>query len=71
LTEIVWWVLKVMTESPRAPDIVDDGTTDVLAEDEIVHVPAAGAELAEATGHSGEPGFIADVPDWDKEDPLP
>ena len=60
-----------MTEQPQAPDIVDDGATDVLAEDEVVHVPPGGAELAEATGHGGEPGFIADLTDWDKEDPLP
>jgi len=59
-----------MTDIPQPPDVVDDGTTDVLAEEEVVHVPPAGAELVEATEHSGEPGFIADVPEWDKEDPL-
>jgi hypothetical protein len=59
-----------MTDTPQAPDIVDDGTSDVLAEDEVVHVPPAGAELVEATEHGGESSFIADVPDWDEEDPL-
>lgn len=60
-----------MTENPQTPDIVDDGATDVLAPDEVVHVPPAGAELAEAAEHAGEPVFIADLPDWDAHDPLP
>jgi hypothetical protein len=53
-----------MTETPY-------NESDVLAEDEIVHVPPAAAELAESIEHSGESGFIAEVPDWDAEDPLP
>jgi hypothetical protein len=53
-----------MTETPYA-------ATDVLAEDEIVHVPPAAAELAESIEHTGESSFIAEVPDWDAEDPLP
>jgi hypothetical protein len=57
--------------APLAPDLVDDGSSDVLAEDDIVHIPPAGAELAETLEHSGDSGFIADVPDWDNEDPLP
>jgi hypothetical protein len=52
-----------MTETP-AP------ASDVLPEDEVVHVPPAAAELAESIEHNGEPGFIADIPDWDAEDPL-
>jgi hypothetical protein len=57
-----------MTEQTQATDVVDDGTSDVLAEDEVVHVPPAAAELAESIEHAGEPGFIADIDDWD--DPL-
>ena len=60
-----------MTQTPHTPDIVDDGTTDVLTIDEVVHVTPAAAELAESIEHSGNSGFIADVPDWDAEDPLP
>ncbi len=61
-----------MTETPRAPDIVDNGTSDVLGEDEVVHVPPPAAELAESIEHTGDAGgFIADIPDWDNEDPLP
>jgi hypothetical protein len=51
--------------------MVDDGETDVLTVDEVVHVTPAAAELAESIEHSGNSGFIADVPDWDAEDPLP
>jgi len=53
-----------MTDDTRAPDVVDDGASDVLAEDEVVHVPLGAEELAE----SAEPGstFLPDVPDWDE-----
>lgn len=55
----------------NAPDIVDDGVSDVLAEDEVVHVAPGGAELAESIEHSHEASdFIADVPAWDEEDPV-
>lgn len=60
-----------MTQVPDAPDITGDGETDVLTVDEAVHVTPAAAELAESIEHTGESGFIADVPDWDAEDPLP
>lgn len=53
------------------PDSAADGASDVMAEDEIVHVPAAAAELAESIEHKGDSAFIADISDWDKEDPLP
>ncbi len=56
-----------MTEPVEAPDIVDHGVSDVLTEDEIVHVPPAAADLAESIDHP-ESGFIADVPDWDAPD---
>ncbi|MGE5829115.1 MAG: hypothetical protein ACM30G_12265 [Micromonosporaceae bacterium] len=55
----------------REPDTVADGASDVMAEDESVHVPAAAAELAESIEHKGESAFIADISDWDQEDPLP
>jgi hypothetical protein len=56
-----------MTRTEEHGYVVDDGATDVLAE-EIVHVPAGVAELVEAVQHHGET-FVADVPDWDKPDP--
>jgi hypothetical protein len=53
-----------MTDDTQPPDVVDDETTDVLAEDEVVHVPPAVEDLAD----SQEPGstFLPDVPDWDE-----
>jgi CDP-glycerol glycerophosphotransferase len=51
-------------------DVVDHGVTDVLAEDEVVHVPPAAAELAEALEHEHSSTFVAEVPEWDAEDPL-
>jgi hypothetical protein len=61
-----------MTDTPDAPDIVDDGASDVMAEGEVVHVSAGDAELAEAIEHSHDAGsFIADVPAWNETDPLP
>ena len=59
-----------MTEHFVAPDVVDDGVSDVLTEDEIVHVPPAAAELAESLEHDGTT-FVADVPHWDEPDPQP
>jgi hypothetical protein len=59
-----------MTYYIDAPDVVDHGVSDVLLEDEVVHVPAAVAELAESLEHNGST-FVADVPDWDEPDPLP
>ncbi len=58
-----------MTQHFESPDIIDDGATDVLAEDEIVHVPPAAAELAESLQHHHDSTFVADVPDWDEPDP--
>jgi CDP-glycerol glycerophosphotransferase len=52
-------------------DVIDDGISDVLAEDEVVHVPPAAAELAEALEHERISSFVTDVPEWDTEDPLP
>ena len=59
-----------MTESVLPADVIDDVVSDVLAEDEVVHVPAAAAELAESLAHHGET-FVADVPDWDEPDSPP
>ena len=60
-----------MTETPEPPDIVDDGASDVMAQDEVVHVPASGAELAESVEHTHDAGgFISDVAAWDEQDPL-
>jgi hypothetical protein len=46
-----------------------EGASDVLAEDEVVHVPAATEELAE----SAAPGstYLPDVPHWDDENTDP
>jgi hypothetical protein len=60
-----------MTEPLSPVDVVDDGVTDILTDDEVVHVQPSNAELAEATEHRGEAGFITDVTGWDTEDPLP
>jgi len=56
-----------MTLEHEPPDVIDDGVSDVLAEDDVVHVPPAAAELAESLEHAGET-FIEDVPDWDAHD---
>jgi hypothetical protein len=56
-----------MTEPTAAPDIVDDGVSDVLNEDEVVHTPPGVAALAEEPQHAGET-FITDVPHWDEPD---
>jgi hypothetical protein len=56
-----------MTESAQPVDVIDDGVSDVLAEDDVVHVPPAVAELAESIEHHGET-FVTDVPDWDEPD---
>jgi hypothetical protein len=58
------------SEEFPAPDIVDDGVSDVMSEDEVVHVPPAAAELAESIEHHDDPTFVADIPDWDEPDPL-
>jgi glycosyltransferase involved in cell wall biosynthesis len=52
-------------------DVVDEGVTDVLTEDEVVQVSPAAAELAQTLEHESIPTYPADVPDWDEEDPLP
>lgn len=56
-----------MTLENEPPDVIDDGVSDVLTEDDVVHVPVAAAELAESLDHPGAT-FIDDVPDWDAPD---
>jgi hypothetical protein len=55
-----------MTDETRPPDMVDDGASDVLAEDEVVHVPPATEELAEASAPGST--YLPEVPHWDEED---
>jgi hypothetical protein len=54
-----------MTDETRPTDMVDDGASDVLAEDEVVHVPPATEELAESTEPAST--YLPDVPHWDDE----
>ena len=56
-----------MTEPTEAADIVDHGVSDVLNEDEIVHVPEGVVDLAEQSEMHGA-AFISDVPNWDAPD---
>jgi hypothetical protein len=58
-----------MTDDIHAPDVIDDGVTDVLAEDEVVHVPPGTEELAESLEHDGST-FLPEVSDWDEPDPV-
>jgi hypothetical protein len=57
-----------MTDDPNGADqpadVIDDETTDVLTEDEVVHVPPATEDLAESQ-HPGST-FLPDVPGWDE-----
>lgn len=49
------------------PDVVDDVATDVLHEDEIVHVPPAVEQLVESQEmHST---YAPDVPHWEPGEP--
>jgi hypothetical protein len=57
-----------MTEPFDTPDVVDDGASDVLAQDDVVHVPPAAAEMAESMEHHHDATFVADIPDWDEPD---
>jgi hypothetical protein len=53
-----------MTKLLDLPDVVGDGASDVLDEDQLVHVPQAAVELAHSLEHRHDPTFVADVPDW-------
>jgi hypothetical protein len=59
-----------MTDETQPPDVVDDKASDVLAEDEVVHVPPATEELAESLEQGSS--YLPDVPHWDEpDDSLP
>ena len=58
-----------MTLPPDSPpDVIDDQTTDVLNEDEIVHVPPAVEQLVESIQQE-HTTFAPDVPQWDPDEP--
>lgn len=57
-----------MTEPTAIPGVIDHGTSDVLAEEDIVHVPAGAEELAESLQEPPST-FVPDVPHWDEPDP--
>lgn len=55
-----------MTDETQPPDVIDDKASDVLAEDEVVHVPPATEELAESLEQGSS--YLPDVPHWDEPD---
>jgi hypothetical protein len=55
-----------MDEENQPTDVVDDGASDVMAEEDVVHVPVGAEELADS--HESASTFLPDVPDWDKPD---
>jgi hypothetical protein len=57
---------ELVAAAAEADDIVDDGVSDVLA-DEQVQVPEAVMEQAQSLDFEGET-FVADIPDWDAPD---
>jgi hypothetical protein len=48
------------------PQLESTETTDVFAEDDVVHVPAGVEELADSQEHAST--FLPDVPNWDEPD---
>jgi hypothetical protein len=52
-----------VTDENAVPGVIDDGQADVLAEDEVVHVPEGVKELAESHEHTSS--FVPEVEDWD------
>jgi hypothetical protein len=58
-----------MTEPPDAPpDVIDDQASDVMNEDEIVHVPPAVEQLVESIQQE-HTTFAPEVPQWDPGEP--
>jgi hypothetical protein len=58
-----------VSEFPETPpDVVDDQTSDVLNEDEVVHVPAAVEQLVESIEQE-HTTFAPDVPQWEPGEP--
>jgi hypothetical protein len=56
-----------MADLGEDPEVIDDGASDVLAEDDVVHVPTGVEELAESTEHVST--FLPEVPDWEEPEP--
>jgi hypothetical protein len=53
-----------MTDPSEAPaDVVDDQVSDVLNEDDVVHVPPAVEQLVEA--NEAHTTYAPDVPHWE------
>jgi hypothetical protein len=52
--------------TPNAPDQIDDGASDVMSEDEIVHVPHAVEELVESQELTST--YPPEVPHWEAEE---
>ena len=55
-----------ITETP--PDVIDDQVSDVLNEDEVVHVPPAVEYLVESIAQE-HTTFAPDVPQWEAGEP--
>jgi hypothetical protein len=49
--------------SETPPDVIDDQVSDVLNEDEVVHVPTGVEQLVEA--NEAHTTFAPDVPHWE------
>jgi hypothetical protein len=61
-------VMNGVFEPPaNAPDVIDDQSSDVLNEDEIVHVPAAVEQLVES--QELHTTYAPDVPHWEPGEP--
>ena len=50
------------------PDVIDDQVSDVLSEDEVVHVPPAVEHLVESIEHD-HTTFAPEVPQWEPGEP--
>jgi hypothetical protein len=50
------------------PDVIDDQVSDVMNENEIVHVPPAVEHLVESIAQE-HTTFAPDVPQWDPDEP--
>lgn len=58
-----------VSEFPETPpDVIDDQVSDVLNEDEVVHVPAAVEQLVESIEQE-HTTFAPDVPQWEPGEP--
>lgn len=57
---------ELVAAAAEAAGIVDDGASDVLAQEQI-QVPEAVVEQAQSLEFDGDT-FVADIPDWDAPD---